>query len=780
MIIQNLHIVHFGKLNDFSLSLDPTLHIIEGENEAGKSTIAAFVRFMLYGLDKSDPVSCEKAISRDSRTAEGTMTIQVREGVFRLERKATLTGGTPERPVYEESGVIVNTATGEETEGISAGQRWFGFPASIYRRIACIGQLTEQKVDDAAMRQSIENLLFSGDEKINIRHATAILSARRDKLMSVDRKSGEIPRLKTEADELRHKLDRAVSQNHQVMVTQAKLDNTRRKLRKAEKDLQDMIDRDDKSRYEQLRDAFDQYHELKNQTREVGDKLIELRKGVGRVGFIPDADYLTELGVERRLYAEALASCKQAGEDLQETESSEVIEADVQRYLRQTFRQGGEDQVLADTHALHRRTVTFALLGVLCAVLLCGCIVLGARFLPPLIAANGTSGAIGWILALSVGCLLLAGGDVALWLLARAGKQQETALYIDYAAHNYREMLTRIHRIIDYRRQAADRLMKVRAAQKYQEKTVNTVTSAYEVLARTLQRWGGDVPPQDGDVLGYTDKIMEAARNYLDTLAALNEEKTRLDVLSAQLRDQLRGQNEEVIRKKVAEKEGVSVGKLTPEEITAGIANYRHQCNLLRKSEEMLDSQYTVQKEQAEEPARIAERLAEAEAKLSDAVEEHRALEMALSTFLDVDDRLKARIVPRLAENAKELICTMTGGTYSDIELGDDLSLRLKLGEEAYTTDLVSAGTRDIAYISLRMAMISMLCRDELPPLCLDESFAYQDDTRSLNMMKMLKAQSERGMQTLVFTCRAREEILAHQAFGPRVGYTHLPPVNGR
>ena len=40
------------------------------------------------------------------------------------------------------------------------------------------------------------------------------------------------------------------------------------------------------------------------------------------------------------------------------------------------------------------------------------------------------------------------------------------------------------------------------------------------------------------------------------------------------------------------------------------------------------------------------------------------------------------------------------------------LSLRLKLGEEAYTTDLVSAGTRDIAYISLRMAMISMLCRD--------------------------------------------------------------------
>ncbi len=773
MIIQSIHILHFGKLSDLSLSFDRALHIIEGENEAGKSTIAAFVRFMLYGLDRADEVSCRKAISRESGTAEGSMTVEVKEGIFRLERKATL-GGTPEKPVYEETSVIVNTATGEETSDVSAGQRWFGFPSTIYRRIACIGQLTETKVDDAAMRRSIENLLFSGDERINIRHATAILSARRDKLMTVDRKSGDIPRLRAEADELRRKLDRATNQNRQLMVTQAKLDNTRRKLREAERNFQEMVDRDDKSRYEQLKDAFDKYHEYKNQSREVSDKLIELKKGVGRLGFIPDAEYLTELGVNRCLYVEAQQTCKQAGDDLHDTECAEVIEADVQRYLRQTYHQGGEDKVLSDAKTLHRRTTLLRFFGVLCALLFAGCVAGAAILLPPMIAASGASAALPFILCFAVGALLLAGGDVALWLTARESRRKESGLYMDYAAHNYREMLTRINRIIDYRNKAADRLMKVRAAQKYQEKVQNTLASAYEVLAKTLRRWDGEVPPPDGDVLGYTDKIMEATRNYLDTLAALSDEKTRLDVTIAQLRDQLRGQNEDIIRKKVAEKENVNVGRLTPEEIAAGIANYRHQCNLLRKSEEMLSSQYELQKEQAEEPAHLAEQLAEAQARLNRATEEHRALEMALSTFLDVDDRLKARIVPRLAENARELISTMTGGTYRDIELGDDLSLRLKLGTESYTTDLVSAGTRDIAYISLRMAMIAMLCRDELPPLCLDESFAYQDDTRSLNMMRMLKAQADKGMQTLIFTCRAREEILAHQAFGPRVGYTRL------
>ena len=63
MIIESFHIIHFGMLSDYRLRLDRSLHIIEGENETGKSTISAFIRYMLYGLDKKDAAACARSKS---------------------------------------------------------------------------------------------------------------------------------------------------------------------------------------------------------------------------------------------------------------------------------------------------------------------------------------------------------------------------------------------------------------------------------------------------------------------------------------------------------------------------------------------------------------------------------------------------------------------------------------------------------------------------------------------------------------------------------------------
>ena len=50
MIIRKINITSFGTLSDFSAELSDGLNIISGENESGKSTILAFIRFVLYGL----------------------------------------------------------------------------------------------------------------------------------------------------------------------------------------------------------------------------------------------------------------------------------------------------------------------------------------------------------------------------------------------------------------------------------------------------------------------------------------------------------------------------------------------------------------------------------------------------------------------------------------------------------------------------------------------------------------------------------------------------------
>ena len=54
MIIQKINIKSFGMLSDMTLEFSDSINVIEGQNEAGKSTIAAFIKYMLYGFDNSD------------------------------------------------------------------------------------------------------------------------------------------------------------------------------------------------------------------------------------------------------------------------------------------------------------------------------------------------------------------------------------------------------------------------------------------------------------------------------------------------------------------------------------------------------------------------------------------------------------------------------------------------------------------------------------------------------------------------------------------------------
>ena len=44
MIIKDLQLTNFGKFNHKSMSLEPGLNIIYGENEAGKTTFHTFIR----------------------------------------------------------------------------------------------------------------------------------------------------------------------------------------------------------------------------------------------------------------------------------------------------------------------------------------------------------------------------------------------------------------------------------------------------------------------------------------------------------------------------------------------------------------------------------------------------------------------------------------------------------------------------------------------------------------------------------------------------------------
>ena len=69
MIINKIHVDAFGALKDLTLELTDGLNIIQGENESGKSTLSAFIKFIFYGLDTKERV---KYFPWDGSVAGGT------------------------------------------------------------------------------------------------------------------------------------------------------------------------------------------------------------------------------------------------------------------------------------------------------------------------------------------------------------------------------------------------------------------------------------------------------------------------------------------------------------------------------------------------------------------------------------------------------------------------------------------------------------------------------------------------------------------------------------
>ena len=48
MIIEKIDIRSFGLIKDMTLEFSPTVNVIEGQNEAGKTTIAAFIIYHFF------------------------------------------------------------------------------------------------------------------------------------------------------------------------------------------------------------------------------------------------------------------------------------------------------------------------------------------------------------------------------------------------------------------------------------------------------------------------------------------------------------------------------------------------------------------------------------------------------------------------------------------------------------------------------------------------------------------------------------------------------------
>lgn len=115
---------------------------------------------------------------------------------------------------------------------------------------------------------------------------------------------------------------------------------------------------------------------------------------------------------------------------------------------------------------------------------------------------------------------------------------------------------------------------------------------------------------------------------------------------------------------------------------------------------------------------------------------------------------LKEKFAPELEHRAERLLSRITQERYQDIIVRkEDLEVLVKSPEKNKPVDVevLSQGTKDQLYLSLRIALSELLSGDKNPPLMFDEAFYTFDEDRLQETLKVLQEIS-RTTQVIVFT----------------------------
>ena len=143
-----------------------------------------------------------------------------------------------------------------------------------------------------------------------------------------------------------------------------------------------------------------------------------------------------------------------------------------------------------------------------------------------------------------------------------------------------------------------------------------------------------------------------------------------------------------------------------------------------------------------------------------DALErQYAAIALAIETLGRADVELQSRFSPQLAQKAADYMDYLTDGRYDELVLARDLSAKARSADDPTPRDTayLSAGTADLLYLSVRLALCELTCPADDPcPLVLDDTLVNFDDARAKRAMALFHEIAQHR-QVILFTCHARD-----------------------
>ena len=809
-----LHIENFGTLSGVDEHLTDGLNVRLHPNGYGKSTLAVFIKSMLYGL----PASTRRSLIENERRRYtpwqggvfgGSLDIEVGGEAYRIER----TFGAKET---DDTLSVLSLRTGEtvrEDWADAPGEKLLGVGIAAYERSTYLSQRPDELTRDGmdSIHQKLNHLADETDDLGRFDAAMTALDHRRQYYALMGRRGGAIADTERAIASLEAHLASCREARRALQLSHERAQDARAAIAQRRDSLA-ALDRRERALYSarEARAVGERLEALRREEHALREQIEAMRRSLG--GVVPTKQTVESLelairtrdGLRARLASHAMSESEVTelshlrshhGKVLPPPEALDELYALADRYHRASV-----DAIAADEQYATRR---FAGSEDACARLRANIeamereVASALERRASLVRADRRPDRIDPLLTvLLVLSLATIFGGVWLPVLFAVGGGMTALLSALLAIRRVR----RRKRDRDYTQQLNsldDHIMRHRERIEATRASLHAAECGAELAARWRKITTYDDPPASGsDAPSATQRLMgdiarlrelsareasilrareqlskelddaeQAVRALLSPMTDAPEDDRRALLWLTELRSRLVDCSERYLQKQVeiralCEQHGIGEDA-PPATSVEGESEevIRRERTRLRDELDAWSQTLTREMQHGEQLATEIEGESETEAereRLSALlVEQRAALDAILNaqTYLkQARDSLSGRYLATVKERFAYYLACLTGKDAPELTMDRQFHVKLRAGGIGRTADEFSVGQRDLIALCERLALLDAMFEGERPFLVLDDPFTNMDDDTVARAHELLRTVAER-YQVLYLTC---------------------------
>ncbi|MBQ7097142.1 MAG: AAA family ATPase [Clostridia bacterium] len=768
MIIKKIDIENFGKFSGRSFDFTQGFNLVFGNNEDGKTTLMAFIKLMFYGSSSGKSSDVAKNIRRkytpwNGLPMSGAIEFEQNGEEFRLHKEFKKSASSDKTTVINLSGGEKYTLPGTT----DAGQHFFNMDLGEFERSVFVenygGFSSDASSDSLAMR--IANLSASGDESISNTEVLSRIAAAKEELVSKSGKKGLLVDAQTNLEKLKYDLEILNQQISEQQSLQADIDETKKDIETAEKQLESYNLAQKLSRAKKDIAVFSALTEKFDRKEALVQKLKAFSLSASELSDLLQKGKALKSSYEASCFApnsgDAAAIPDLEFQQLLETEKNiKTLEQD-SNYINsqvRTAKDALDSQIESATKK--RKIVSFAVLGI--SVILAATI---TAILPSFFW-------IGIILLLSgIGGFGFLRHNLERKILTSVAVQlskQEYERKFHYISFNYDGLSEKSPDAI---------LEECHAKRDAQMNKILQMLNLYNcsTLDELSQK---TVSAQNVKLSSLTNSLNETKTQFVQLIsrAKPTESFESANLIFEEIEGLMTEYNQ-VEHDIVTISQTIVNGKISPEFARSqldsltnfvsttqidqtSIPESPHELNnMLQEKRRILgELQSKIHLPETDE-TQLRFRIDEASETANILSDRYKSLALASTALELAVSEMNKGLGSHLSKKTGEYLNAMSGGKYSDVLVSRDLSVetRSSTAEGYHEWKFLSSGTIDRVYLALRLAATDIIAESHNPlPLFLDDILTQYDDKNCQSTIKFLKdyyKNSGSVSQLFFFTC---------------------------